>query len=943
MNDATTSTERVRSALSRLDFTDRDVWVKAAMCIKHEFGDAGYDIWDEWGAQHGRYQASAAKAVWRSVGDAGKVTIGSLFFDAKAAGWKDTTKYKPPSREEIERRNAAAAARAEAAEREEAIARAAAAEHAQALWDRSTEVVGQDHPYLARKGIASHGLRVGTWDVVNPDTGEVRTLSKRALLVPIRDAKKRIHSMQAIFPGKIGDRDKDYLRDGAKAGMFYSIGKPVVASVGGQQRAVIVIGEGYATMSSIHEVTGHACIVAFDAGNVVRVAKIMREKFPEACLLFAADNDQWNTDAKGNPTNPGVTKASEAAALVDGLVVVPAFGRNDERRPKDFNDLHQLCGEEAVFIAIADALNPPPEAEGAAPAEETAPWEGEPEAAAAPAAPAVVDDDDDGLPEHNGHFTILGYNRRTYYIFQHGKRQIAEVGKGEFGMSGLIDLAPLNWWEMTFPGNKGAIDTNAATEFIIRTAEKRGIFDTEKVRGRGAWMDDGRVVYHHGSHLSVDGQPVDVTRIPSKYVYELAQSMQAPGDAMLTDAEGQRIIDIIKMFRWSVDGSAMLFAGWLALAPICGAIPWRPHVWMTGGAGSGKSSLAKFGHSLLKGTDVFAQGNSTEAGIRQRLRADARPVIMDESESNEEGDARRVQSILGLIRQASTESDAETLKGTTDGGGMTYHIRSMFCLASIQVALKHKADIDRLTVLSLKSGKAEDTSAGGDWEKMKEAMYQISGREDSTVRARLLRRSIDLLKVTLQNIDVFSSVGAQVFGSQRDGDQYGALLAGAWSLVSTEVASREQARAMFDAHNWQELRDNADGDESQRALAALMGAHVRVKGGIELTVYELVMAASGNKTDIADLNDLTADAILHRYGMKVKSGYLVLANNSDELKKLMQGTTFEADWRGVLLRVEGADKNNNRSERFSGVQTKCIRIPLEPLVGAVAVPVQEAF
>jgi len=63
--------------------------------------------------------------------------------------------------------------------------------------------------------------------------------------------------------------------------MFYSIGKPVVASVGGQQRAVIVIGEGYATMSSIHEVTGHACIVAFDAGNVVRVAKIMRDKFPE--------------------------------------------------------------------------------------------------------------------------------------------------------------------------------------------------------------------------------------------------------------------------------------------------------------------------------------------------------------------------------------------------------------------------------------------------------------------------------------------------------------------------------------------------------------------------------------------------------------------------------------------------------------------------------------
>lgn len=941
MNDAT-STERVRSALSRLDFSDRDVWVRAGMCIKHEFGDAGFEIWDEWGSQHGRYSASAARSVWRSIGADGKVTIASLFYDAKQQGWQDSSKYKKPTREEIERRNAASAARAEAAEREEAILRAQAAEFAQSLWDKSTEVVGQDHPYLARKGISSHGLRVGTWEVVNPDTGEVRTLSKRALLVPIRDAKKRIHSLQAIFPGKIGDRDKDYLRDGAKAGMFYSIGKPVLTEVRGVQCLVIIIGEGYATMASIHEVTGHACIVAFDAGNVVRVAKIIREKFPEACILIAADNDQWNVDAKGQPANPGVTKAREAAALVGGLVAVPAFGHDDERKPKDFNDLHQLCGEEALFIAIADALNPPPEAEEAE-APEAPPWEGEPEVASVDAplsAPASTDDDDDGLPEHNGHFTILGYNRKTYYIFQHGKRQISEVTKGEFGDTGLIELAPLNWWEMNFPGERGKIDGRAAAEFIIRTAEKRGIFDTEKIRGRGAWLDDGRVVYHHGSHLSVDGQPVDVTRIKSKYVYELAKSMQMPADTMMTDQEGQRIIDVMKMFRWSVGGSALLFAGWIALAPICGAIPWRPHVWMTGGAGSGKSSLAKFAHSLLKGTDVFAQGNSSEAGIRQRLRADARPVIMDESESNEEGDARRVQSILGLIRQASTESDAETLKGTTDGSGMTYHIRSMFCLASIQVALKHKADIDRLTVLTLKSGKADDAAAGSDWAKMKEAMYQLSGREDTTVRARLLRRSIDLLPVTLQNIDVFSSVGAEVFGSQRDGDQYGALLAGAWSLVSTAVATKAQAREMFDAHNWHELRDNADSDESQRALNALMEAHVRVKGGIELTVYELVKAASGNETGLTEINESTADAILQRYGMKVKGGWLVLSNNSNELKRLMQGTTFEADWRGVLLRVDGADKNGNKTERFNGVQNKCIRLPLEPIVGT---PVQTAF
>lgn len=935
-----TEIERVRTALSFLDYNNEDVWVKAAMGIKSELGDAGFDIWDEWGSQYDRYKASSARSRWKSIKAGGRVTIGSLFYDAKAAGWKDDKKHVKPSAEELERRRAAAAQRQTEAEAQEAIARAAAAQHANFMWDNALPVEGNAHPYLKRKGVNSHGLRVGVWEKINHDDGTVNVISDQALLVPIRDTKKQIHSLQAIFPGKLmGGRDKDFVTDGAKSGLFYSFGKPVAVMVGGVEKHVIMVGEGYATLASAHECTGHAAIVAFDAGNLPKVCRVLRERFPDAVLLVLADNDR-NTEG-----NPGVRKARQAAEESGALVVIPQFDDADpaQAQATDFNDLHLLCGADAVREAIAAALNPP-----VAAVEDVAPWEDIPDAAyggesaAEPVAAKPVakemsppdDDDDDGIPEKNGYFTILGYNRDIYYLFQHGKRQITEIKKGDMGTVGLIALAPLNWWEMNFPGNgtKAAIDTNAAAEFIIRTSERRGIFDTEKIRGRGAWLDEGRVVYHHGSHLTVAGEPVDVTKIESRYVYELDKSMQMPADEMLSNADGKRLLDVMKMFRWSVDGSALLFAGWVALAPVCGAIPWRPHVWMTGGAGSGKSSLAKFGHALLKGTDVFAQGNSSEAGIRQRLRADARPVIMDESESNEEGDAKRVQSILGLIRQASTESDAETLKGTTDGSGMTYHIRSMFCLASIQVALKHKADIDRLTVLTLKSGDPRNPEPEDQWPKMKEAIYQMTER-DQDFRARLLRRCIDLLPTTLQNIEVFSRVGAEHFGSQRDGDQYGALLAGAWSLVSTGVATAEQARAMFRAHNWQDLRDNSDIDESQRALSSLMGAKIRVKGGIEVTVYELVKSASGFDTGIVEISDVTADAILQRHGMRVIGGMLVMSNTSKEVKKLMEGTTFEADWRGMLLRVEGADKNNNESIRFSGVQTKCIRIPLAPVVG----------
>lgn len=909
-------TERIRSALAHLNPHDRDVWVRAALCIKSELGDAGYDIWDEWGSQYDKYSPSDARQVWRSVKENGRTGIGTLFFDAKAAGWTDDKKRKKPSAAEIAKRDAEAAIRREQADREDAERKSAAADRALAAWNAAADCT--EHPYLARKGVPSNGLRVGPWEVVDPDTGEVRVVTKNALLIPIRDAAKKIHSLQAIFPAKSGNRDKDYLKYGAKSGLFYSFGRPQGTP------PTILIGEGYATLASAHAATGHACIVAFDAGNLVAVARVLRERFPAAVLVLLADNDQWTEG------NPGITKATEAAKAVGGLVAVPSFPAGADGRPKDFNDLHALQGLDAVREVIEAAAAPvEPQV-----ADDVQPWEDGPEPEADPAQiaaplPTAVDGDGDEIgPARNGHFTILGYNRSTTYVFVHGKQQIIEVEN--FGDKDLINLAPLSWWEANFAGERSKINSKAAAEFIIRTGESRGIFSDSCVRGRGAWIDDGRIVYHHGNQLTVDGERMGVSKIKSSYVYELGQSMHPPADEPMGSDEGDLMIDLIKRFRWNTEGSALLFAGWIALAPICGAIPWRPHLWVTGGAGSGKSSIVKLAHSMLKGSDEFIEGNSTESGIRQMLRSDAVPVIMDESESNEENDARRVQSILSLIRQASTESDARTIKGTADGTGVAYHIRSMFCLASIQVALKHKADIDRLSVLTLRSGK-NDANAGEDWLSIKNALYDFTER-DKTIRGRFLRRCIDGLKTTLVNIQIFSRIGAEIFKSQRHGDQYGTLLAGAWSLISTQEATNEQAREMFNSVSWEGYRERDDGDESTQALQHLMEAHIRMQGGVEVSVNELVCAAFGDPRENTAITQETANLLLQRNGMKVKGDRLLLSNNSTHLSSLMSNSPYAADIRGVLLRTPGADNYGNKPMKFSGVQSKCISLPIGPLV-----------
>ena len=77
----------------------------------------------------------------------------------------------------------------------------------------------------------------------------------------------------------------------------------------------------------------------------------------------------------------------------------------------------------------------------------------------------------------------------------------------------------------------------------------------------------------------------------------------------------------------------MLLAGWVALAPTCGCLDWRPHIWLTGGAGTGKSLIHRFISPLLHDMGVPVSGNTTEAGLRQTLKSDALPVVFDEAES----------------------------------------------------------------------------------------------------------------------------------------------------------------------------------------------------------------------------------------------------------------------------------------------------------------------
>jgi putative DNA primase/helicase len=193
-------------------------------------------------------------------------------------------------------------------------------------WDKAQLCdPAKPHPYLVKKGVQAHGLKVA---------GNGR------LLIPVRDADGTLHSLQFID----ADGTKRFKTGGRKHGCYFAIGTP---------DGVLCIAEGYATGASIHEATGHAVAVAFDAGNLLPVALALREKLPDVRIVVCADDD-WKTAG-----NPGLTKAREAAQAAGGLVAIPDFGPDRPGDVSDLNDLATLQGAESVVRCIESAIEPP--------------------------------------------------------------------------------------------------------------------------------------------------------------------------------------------------------------------------------------------------------------------------------------------------------------------------------------------------------------------------------------------------------------------------------------------------------------------------------------------------------------------------------------------------------------------------------------------------------
>jgi putative DNA primase/helicase len=467
---------------------------------------------------------------------------------------------------------------------------------------------------------------------------------------------------------------------------------------------------------------------------------------------------------------------------------------------------------------------------------------------------------------------------------------------------------------------------------MIRAAEKAGVYaGDDRIRGRGAWLDDGRSVMHLGDRLLVNGESVDVMNHGSKFIYEAARPFPVKTDRIATNVEAHKLLDICREIRWEQPISAYLLAGWVVTAPVCGILRWRPHIWITGPAGSGKSTVVdRIVKPMISHVGECVAGATSEAGIRQTiLRGDARPVVLDEAEPKDPAAQARIKSILDLARVASTGGKLQ--KGTADQHGREYTVRAMFAFASINPAVEGFADESRVTQLAITPNESrDDEDKSRNVEHFESLMRRINDTISPDFADAVLMRTLQHLETLRDNVDTFANAAATHLGNMRLGDQIAPMLAGCYLLHSTARISFDAALEWVRKRDWSQHTATGAARDCDRLLQFLMQYQIRFhagNGGQDSRTLGELLGAAVAKTESVIPQDAAYESIL-RWGIKpTKDDGVEISTTHNAIKRALQGTEWALGWRRALAAIEGAKPI--RAVRFGpGSSTPAIWIPI---------------
>lgn len=544
--------------------------------------------------------------------------------------------------------------------------------------------------------------------------------------------------------------------------------------------------------------------------------------------------------------------------------------------------------------------------------------------------------------DDNKYFRILGYNQDIYFYYQKKSGQIFQLRARDHDKKTLISLAPFSWWESTDFKTKSGVDWDGIIDFMFRACERKGVFDPNMMRGRGAWIDEyegkKRYVLHAGDHIVANGVRLPVDKLETKYIYQLSTSLGATTSTILPSLEARKLIELCCKPRWEKQVYGKLLAGWLFSSLICGSLPFRSHIYIIGKAGSGKTWIKdNIVKRVLGNVALYCGSKTTEPGLRRMLGCDARPVVFDEAEGENEQDRKRMQEIFDLARQASSESNDVIIKGGATNGE-AFLCRSAFCFSSINNVMTKVADESRTSVLRLNPPVGENASQKAkefDMQKFQEMEAFAADLLTEEYCQCLLTRAVNMIDIVRANHKTFSNAAGSVFGSKRVGDQLAMMLAGVYGLLCNNIVSPSTAEKWIRQEVIMDLvSERAVETEDEELIDKISFANIPVEDGGRLLRKKQIgwlLDLVNVNTSMDGISPQCADEALRLAGVMLKDDSVYISNKSPLLDGLLVGTTWQKKWADALSRIPGA-KRTNAVYFMPHLVSRAVSIPLDKFI-----------
>lgn len=545
---------------------------------------------------------------------------------------------------------------------------------------------------------------------------------------------------------------------------------------------------------------------------------------------------------------------------------------------------------------------------------------------APPPPPDEPEEIDAGCP-----VTFIGHRKGEFNFFDHvgQMRMLTAQHIGQrpqimalFGKHG-------SWWLVEkFPAfNKdgkptGQFSVSEVNAWIIDQSTRAGLFDKGMPeRGVGMWRAGDVAVLHLGGALRWG----DRWRRPG---FREAGALWPAHPDTVTPADPAppstlRMLEVL-LGRWNWAqplAPAVLFGLWAA-GLMGAAIPWRPHGFVAGEAGSGKSTLFEM---LGEANPLALMVNSyTEAGLRQTLATHASAVLLDEADADDMAALERQQRVIGLLRLASGGKGAAVLKGGAGGDSQRFDVVASALMGGILPPVLLPQDASRITRLDVLR-KAE----GG------------PSLPNTAERAEVRRLGPAFLSRALFVLPrfpaAFAAAKAQLLAldgeAPRVADQIGAILAARWVMQNDE--DLPDLSDEIDQLRWaipsKEARQSEGGP--QQCWHHLLHATLEIQRSEgRPTVLRTIAAA----LEMEPAPDTPRRALMDHgmrigpYPLKDLGGPICLyvMNTHQQLARMFASTRWAGGkWAEDLSRLAGAIRPENPVKLMSGTKVRCVVIP----------------